>query len=91
MFNFLRHWSNLSDLAAEEALYDSSAMSSFVGIGLGEEPALEEVTICKFYQLMASHNRGDELSHLVNQYLQRNGLKVNRGTIGDASTDKIDN
>ena len=32
---FLQLWFNLSDLAVEEALYDSVAMSSFAGIDLG--------------------------------------------------------
>jgi IS5 family transposase len=82
---FLQHWFNLSDPAAEEALYDSRAMRNFVGIDLGEEPVPDETTICKFRHLMERHNLGDQLFHLVNQYLQENGLKVNRGTIVDAS------
>src|SRR5690606_4214384 len=71
--------------AAEEALYDSRAMRVFVGIDLGQEPVPDETTICKFRHLMERHNLGDQLFHLVNQYLQENGLKVNRGTIVDAS------
>ena len=82
---FLQHWFHLSDPAAEEALYDSRAMRRFVGIDLGEEAAPDETTICKFRHLMERHNLGDQLFHLVNQYLQENGLKVNRGTIVDAS------
>ena len=35
---FLQHWFNLSDPAAEEALYDSQAMRRFVGI----DPRLRE-------------------------------------------------
>lgn len=35
---------------------------------------------------MEKHNLGDQLFHLVNQYLKENGLKVSRGTIVDAST-----
>ena len=75
---FLQHWFNLSDPAAEEVLYDSRAMRQFVGIDLGEEPAPDETTICKFRHLMESHNLGDRLFNLVNQYLDENGLKVNR-------------
>ena len=82
---FLQHWFNLSDPAAEEALYDSRAMRQFVGIDLGREAAPDETTICKFRHLMERHNLGDQLFHLVNQYLKENGLKVNRGTIVDAS------
>jgi IS5 family transposase len=35
---FLQQWFNLSDLAVEEAHYDSAAMRDFVGIALGREP-----------------------------------------------------
>ncbi len=83
--HFLQHWFNLSDAAAEEALYDSRAMRRFVGIDLGREPAPDETTVCKFRHLMERHNLGDRLFGLVNEYLRENGLKVNRGTIVDAS------
>jgi len=83
--HFLQHWFNLSDPAAEEALYDSRSMRQFVGIDLGEEPVPDETTICKFRHLMEAHNLGDRLFYLVNQYLKENGLKVSRGTIVDAS------
>ncbi len=83
--HLLQHWFNLSDPAAEEALYDSQALRDFVGIDLGREPAPDETTICKFRHLMERHNLGDELFRLINEYLQENGLKVSRGTIVDAS------
>ncbi len=83
--HLLQHWFNLSDPAAEEALYDSQALRLFVGIDLGREPVPDETTICKFRHLMERHNLGDELFHLINTYLQENGMKVNRGTIVDAS------
>ena len=83
--HFLQHWFNLSDPAAEEALYDSRAMRNFVGIDLGEEPVPDETTICKFRHLMEKHNLGDRLFQLVNEYLDENGMKVARGTIVDAS------
>jgi IS5 family transposase len=75
----------LSDPAAEEALYDSRAMRQFVGIDLGREPVPDKTTICKFRHLIEKHNLGDQLFHLVNQYLDENGMKVSRGTIVDAS------
>ena len=83
--HFLQHWFELSDPAAEEALYDSRAMRQFVGIHLGQEPVPDETTICKFRHLMERHNLGDELFRLVNVYLDENGLKLSRGTIVDAS------
>jgi IS5 family transposase len=45
---FLPQWFNLSDPAVEEALYDSRAMRSFVGIDLGREPVPDETTVCRF-------------------------------------------
>ena len=83
--HFLQHWFELSDPGAEEALYDSRAMRLFVGIDLGKEPVPDETTICNFRHLMEKHNLGDELFRLVNVYLSENGLKVNRGTIVDAT------
>jgi IS5 family transposase len=83
--HFLQHWFELSDPAAEEALYDSRAMRQFAGIDLGQEPVPDETTICKFRHLMERHNLGDELFRLVNVYLEENGLKLSRGTIVDAS------
>jgi len=83
--HFLQHWFELSDPAAEEALYDSRAMRQFVGIDLGKEPVPDETTILNFRHLMEAHNLGDQLFHLVNEYLVESGLKVNRGTIVDAT------
>ena len=83
--HFLQHWFELSDPAAEEALYDSRAMRQFAGIDLGQEPVPDETTICKFRHLMERHNLGDELFRLVNVYLDENGMKLSRGTIVDAS------
>ncbi len=83
--HFLQHWFNLSDPAVEEALYDSRAMRRFVGIDLGREPAPDETTVCNFRHLLEAHNLGDQLFTLINEYLQDNGLKVNTGTIVDAT------
>lgn len=83
--HFLQHWFNLSDPSAEEALYDSCAMREFVGIDLAREPVPDETTICKFRHLMEKHNLGDQLFHLVNEYLQESGLKLSQGTIVDAT------
>lgn len=60
-------------------------MRSFVGINLGKEPVPDETTILNFRHLMERHNLADELLRLVNVYLPENGIKVNRGTVVDAS------
>jgi IS5 family transposase len=82
---FLQLWFNLSDPAAEEALYDSVSMRAFVGIDLGEEAVPDETTICKFRHLLEKHKLGKSLLVAVNQYLHENGIKISRGTIVDAT------
>ena len=82
---FLQHWYNLSDPGAEEALYDTPILRQFAGIDLGRERVPDETTICKFRHLMEKHNLGEQIFELVNSYLQQNGMKLNRGTIVDAS------
>jgi len=82
---FLQQWFNLSDPAAEEALYDSLAMRQFVGIDLGREPAPDETTILRFRHLLESYDLGRQLFAAVSAHLQAQGLKVATGTIVDAT------
>lgn len=82
---FLQLWFNLSDPAVEEALYDSAAMRSFVGIDLGVEAAPDETTVCKFRHLLERNKLGKTLLKAVNEYLRTNGIKISNGTIVDAT------
>jgi IS5 family transposase len=82
---FLQLWFNLSDPAVEEALYDSVAMRSFVGIDLGVEGAPDETTVCKFRHLLERNKLGKTLLKAVNEYLRTNGIKISSGTIVDAT------
>jgi len=50
---------NLSDPAAQEALYHSAAMHSFACIDLGRELASDETTVCKFRHLLEKHKLGE--------------------------------
>ena len=82
---FLQLWFNLSDPAVEEALYDSAAMRGFVGVDLGAEAAPDETTVCKFRHLLERNKLGKKLLSSVNEHLKRNGIKINNGTIVDAT------
>jgi len=83
--HFLQHWYDLSDPAVEEALYDSEAMRRFVGIDLGRERAPDESTACKFRHLLEEHGLGKRIFEEVGRYLQKQGFKLSRGTIVDAT------
>lgn len=82
---FLQQWFNLSDPAVEEALYDSVSMRHFVGIDLGQEPAPDETTVCKFRHLLERHGLGAKIFQRVNGYLESRGVKLGTGTIVDAT------
>jgi transposase, IS5 family len=82
---FLQQWFNLSDPAAEDALYDSAAMRRFAGLDLSEHPAPDETTICRFRHLLEQNNLGEALFQYVLDYLERQGIKVGKGTIVDAT------
>jgi len=82
---FLQQWFNLSDPAVEEALYDSPVMRQFVGIDLGQEPAPDETTVCKFRHLLEEHRLGAKILGTVNLHLQARGVRITTGTIVDAT------
>src|SRR6201995_5933285 len=83
--HFLQHWFNLSDPAAEEALYESVSMRRFVGIDLGRERVPAETTILHFRHLLERRSLAQALFDQVNAYLASRGLKVASGTIVDAT------
>ena len=82
---FLQQWFNLSDPAVEEALYDSVLMRQFAGIDLGQEPVRDETTVCKFRHLLEEHARGGAMLETVNLHLQSKGVRIQTGTIVDAT------
>jgi IS5 family transposase len=81
----LQQWFNLSDPAAEEALYDSLSMRRFAGIDLGREPVPDETTICRFRHLLEAHDFGRRMFECVHEQLEAKGLRLSSGTIVDAT------
>ena len=83
--HFLQHWFNLADEACEDALYDSAAFRSFVGLDLGSERAPDATTLLKFRRLLETHELGAALMQRVSEHLRSSGVKVGSGTIVDAT------
>ena len=83
--HFIQHWFNLADLACEEALYDSASLRRFVGIDLGLEPVPDATTMLRFRRLLNANKLGEALFARVGKELQERGIKVNTGTIVDAT------
>ncbi len=82
---FLQHWYDLSDPAAEDALYDSEAMRRFVGVELGEDAIPDETTILHFRHLLERHQLTEVMFDRVRRLLEARGLLLTSGTVVDAT------
>jgi len=82
---FLQHWFDLSDPAAEDALYDSESMRRFVGLELSEDAIPDETTILRFRHLLEQHRLTERLFDTVRGLLEAKGLLLKAGTIVDAT------
>lgn len=83
--HFLQQWFNLSDPAAEEALYDTPVFRDFVGLDIGVDHLPDESTILRFRHLLEKHGIAGQILATVNRRLQQRGLLLNAGTVVDAT------
>jgi IS5 family transposase len=82
---FLQQWFDLSDPAAEDAIYDSASMRRFVGIELGEDTIPDESTILRFRHLLEEHDLTRAIFDEVRGLLEEKRLLLKQGTIVDAT------
>jgi IS5 family transposase len=82
---FLQVWFNLSDEMTEDAIYDSYAMRSFVGVNFLEEQVPDATTLLKFRHLLEKHQIGEKLFKSINERLEAKGCMMRGGTIVDAT------
>jgi len=75
----------LSDEGIEDAIYDSQAIRSFVGIDLGREAAPDATTLLKFRRLLEDKQLTETIFTTINAHLATKGLFLRRGTVVDAS------
>src|SRR5487761_951559 len=76
---FLQHWFNLSDPAAEDALYESPVLRGFAGVDLGRSAAPDETTILRFRRLLEQHELCGRILDTVNHCLASKGLRISTG------------
>lgn len=82
----LQTWFNLSDEGVEDAIYDSYAMKSFMGVDFNSgEQVPDATTLCKFRKLLTTHGLQQKFFDIIQQLLERSGRKVTGGTIVDAT------
>lgn len=82
---FVQQWFNLSDPGMEELLYESPVVRRFVGVDLGVASAPDETTILRFRHLLEKHELCGRMLGAVNIYLETKGIKIQTGTIVDAT------
>ena len=82
----LQVWFNLSDESVEDAIYDSYAMKSFLGLSFDRgEQVPDATTLCKFRKLLNEHHLQKAIFDEVQIVLEREGKQVRGGTIVDAT------
>jgi IS5 family transposase len=82
---FLQQWFNLSDLQAEDAIYDSEAMRRFARVELGDDVVPDETTILRFRHLLEQHRLTAAIFEAVKELLTAKRLLLQSGTIVDAT------
>ena len=75
---------NLSDPGMEDMLYEVESVRRFVGLRLSG-PLPDETTILNFRHLLDKHELGTGLMEEINRHLESQGLRLQEGTIVDAS------
>lgn len=82
---FLQQWFDLSDPAAEDAIYDSESMRRFAKIELSEDKVPDETTILRFRRLLETHDLTRAIFTEIGALLEEKGLFLRQGTIVDAT------
>ena len=81
----LQTWFNLSDEGVEDAIYDSYAMRTFMGVNFCEEQAPDATTLLHFRHLLEENHLGEAMFAAINAVLEANGCIMHGGTILDAT------
>ena len=82
--HFLQQWFGLSDLAMEEALFDTPLYRDFAGFS-GAQRIPDRVSILRFRHLLEEHQLSIQILASVNATLAAKGLLLKSGTAIDAT------
>ena len=82
--HFVQQWFGLSDLAMEEALFETALYREFVGLS-SVERIPDRVSILRFRHLLEEHQLAEQILATVNATLADKGLMLREGTVVDAT------
>ena len=80
----LQQWFGLSDLGAEEALFETGFLRDFAGIS-GTQRMPDRVSILRFRHLLEEHELSPKILQVINARLAAHGLLLKTGTVVDAT------
>ena len=80
----LQQWFGLSDLAAEEALFEMTLYRDFCGLS-GANRIPDRVSILRFRHLLEEHGLSPRILQIINDKLGAQGLMLKTGTVVDAT------
>ena len=80
----LQQWFGLSDLGAEEALFETGFYRDFTGIS-GTQRIPDRVSILRFRHLLEAHELSPKILQIINAKLVANCLLLKSGTVVDAT------
>ena len=75
---FLQQWYSLSDAGAEEFI-----ARTFAQVELDQIP--DDITILNFRRIIEKNQLSDKFLKITNDYLEKKGFKISKGTIMDAT------
>ena len=82
--HFVQQWFGLSDLAMEEALFETALYREFVGLS-SVQRIPDRVSILRFRHLLEAHQLAQQILATVNATLTDKGLMLREGTVVDAT------
>lgn len=82
--HFLQQWLGLSDLAMEEALFETALYREFAGLS-SVERIPDRVSILRFRHLLEEYRLSPQILAVVNATLADKGLMLKQGTVVDAA------
>ena len=86
----IREWFGLSDTAAEEAIYDSYAMKSFLNLDFSSnEQVPDATTLCKFRGLLKKTGADKVIAEDIKEASAAARLRIKPGRITEASAVKV--
>lgn len=78
----LKNWYDFSDLATEEAVYDSYSMKQFMHLDFSDnEQVPDSTTLCKFRKLLARNGIDEIMLGDYKAILKENSLVFRNGTL----------